>query len=58
MEQQDKFYAVDLLNCIIDQGKFIRNILVHNDTAEIHHVKKYIDELTEMINRLKRRTDG
>jgi len=49
---ENKFRLCDELNGIIDQAKFIRNILVYNETAEFIHVAKYIIELREMINRL------
>jgi len=47
------FELIDKLNGVIDQGKFIRNILVNDEYNELSHVKRYIIELKEMINGIK-----
>ncbi len=49
----NEFELVNRLNVIIDQAKFIRNILVHNTDAELEYVDKCIVELKGMVDRLK-----
>lgn len=52
MDKQEFLQLVDRLNGIIDQAKFIRNILVHNEHAETQHVRRYIVELKDMVNNI------
>jgi len=53
----NKFERVDRLNIIIDQAKFVRNILVDSpryiSEADFQTIERYIKELKEIVDGLK-----
>jgi hypothetical protein len=44
---------LDRLNGVIDQAKFIKNILIGDNRTKKEYIKKYLDELNKMVNGLK-----
>lgn len=50
----ERWELVDKLNTVIDQAKFIKNILVCDNKPELECINKYLSELKIMVDDCKR----
>lgn len=53
MTNEERCRNVDLLNSIMDQAKFIRNILVHNSPNATIDFKLEVKNLNDMVKGLR-----
>jgi hypothetical protein len=52
INDQERYYLVDILNSIADQAKFIRNCLVYNSKSATIDINIEISCLVRMTNNL------